>query len=131
MCDTQALDQVLRRHKTRGAVRAIIMMTALVQATRVPKPDDVKQKKAIRRQTVSLSLPMGTTQDEIHEIGDVFDMYDTDRSGEMCVCVCVVLCVSLNVHVCVYARLYLSVSHIHCTFVCIHYQGKSKGMSWN
>jgi hypothetical protein len=93
MPNNQAMDQVLRRHKTRGAVRAIIMMTSLVQAIRVPQQQgreldreavlaDVKIKKERRRQTVSLKLPMGTTQDEMHEIGDVFDMYDTDGSGE-------------------------------------------------
>ena len=81
MPNNRALDIVLRRHKTRGAVRAIIMMTSLVHSIRVPKKEIVEEKKNSRRATVSVTLPMGITQDEIHEISDVFDMYDTDKSG--------------------------------------------------
>lgn len=80
-----AVDEVLRRHKTRGAVRAIIMMTSLVQSicpsSQQPSPDSLSTKK--RRQTMTVKLPQGQTEDEINEIGDVFDMYDADMSGEI------------------------------------------------
>jgi hypothetical protein len=80
--DNNALDQVLRRHKTRGAVRAIIVMTTLVQSIQAPKAIRQAAYSAKRRGSVMMNLPTGTTQDEIHEIGDVFDMYDTDKSGQ-------------------------------------------------
>jgi Ca2+-binding EF-hand superfamily protein len=80
--NNQAIDEVLRRHKTRGAVRAIIMMTSLVQSFSVPNIS-VNKKKPTRRETITMKLPQGQTEDEINEIGDVFDMYDADKSGEI------------------------------------------------
>jgi Ca2+-binding EF-hand superfamily protein len=58
------------------------MMTSLVQSFSVPNIS-VNKKKPTRRETITMKLPQGQTEDEINEIGDVFDMYDADKSGEI------------------------------------------------
>lgn len=77
--NSDALDIVLRRHKTKGAVRAIIMMTTLVHSVKPTEKNDLIRQSS----SGGIDFPTGATEDEIHEIGDVFDMYDTDSSGDI------------------------------------------------
>eukprot|EP00602_Paraphysomonas_sp_CaronLab_P000745 CAMPEP_0185028368 /NCGR_PEP_ID=MMETSP1103-20130426/13987_1 /TAXON_ID=36769 /ORGANISM="Paraphysomonas bandaiensis, Strain Caron Lab Isolate" /LENGTH=511 /DNA_ID=CAMNT_0027562757 /DNA_START=365 /DNA_END=1900 /DNA_ORIENTATION=- len=70
------IDDVIRRQKTKGAVRAIMMMTSLVQST---QNDDLEIKSHISDD----SLMKQVSQDEINEIASIYDMYDSDSSGEI------------------------------------------------
>jgi len=70
----QTVEEVVRKQKTQCAVRAIMMMTSL-NASATAKPDMNATFHNIDIKDIS--------QDEMNEIGSIFDMYDNDGSGEV------------------------------------------------
>jgi Ca2+-binding EF-hand superfamily protein len=74
--NSEAVDEVLRKQKSKRAVRAIMIMTSLNkknQETTSFDDQSVKNKRQVS------DLPTS----ELQEIASVFDMYDQDGSGEI------------------------------------------------
>ena len=73
--NSDAVDEVLRKQKSKRAVRAIMLMTSLNKKNQESIGDDESVKQNVR----ASDLPPS----ELAEIGSVFDMYDSDGSGEI------------------------------------------------
>ena len=75
--NSDAVDEVLRKQKSKRAVRAIMLMTCLNKKNQESTPFENSSPK---KNTVHLSdIPAS----EMNEIGAMFDMYDRDGSGEI------------------------------------------------
>mmetsp|Transcript_6674 Transcript_6674/g.10943 ORF Transcript_6674/g.10943 Transcript_6674/m.10943 type:complete len:629 (-) Transcript_6674:29-1915(-) len=75
--NSDAVDEVLRKQKSKRAVRAIMLMTSLNKKNQESSlfQDDASVKQKIR----ASDLPPA----EFQEIAGVFDLYDRDGSGEI------------------------------------------------
>ena len=75
-----SIDEVVRKQKTRRAMRALLMMSSIVEAA------EGKLTKAVNGANYDDVLSH-VSQDELNEIGNIFDMYDADgRCVECGVC---------------------------------------------
>jgi Ca2+-binding EF-hand superfamily protein len=74
--NSDAVDEVLRKQKSKRAVRAIMLMTSLNKKNQESSAfDDASVKQKVSAGDLPLS--------EYNEIAAVFDLYDRDGSGEI------------------------------------------------
>jgi hypothetical protein len=74
---SSAIDDVIRKQKTKRAVRAL-MMSSIVERAKGTSKHTQKDLKSSGEELVVEDV-MGTiSQDAINEIGNIFDMYDAD-----------------------------------------------------
>ena len=80
------VDEVVRKQKTKNAIRAIMMMTTLVHSDHSGAGAGMGTK-GLSTHTFDMdpnsSFCASISQEEIAEIGSIYDMYDTDGSGEI------------------------------------------------
>ena len=69
-------NEVLRKQQTKRTFRAIMMMASLVQAMRRHQGDEPTHCDMAEEE-------VHVSQAEANDIGSIFDMYDTDGSGEI------------------------------------------------